>query len=33
MSADTEQGDFLMVTLSNAAQFYFSYYYFFTKKK
>ena len=33
MSAATVQGDFPMVTMSAAAQFYFSYYYFFDFKK
>ena len=33
MSAATEQGVFLMNKMSNAAQFYFSYYYFFPCEK
>ena len=33
MSVATEQGVFLMKQMSNAAQFYFSYYYFFSCKK
>ena len=33
MSAATVQGDKTMTTMNVAAQFYFGYYYFFTRKK